>query len=181
MPEPLPNFDRSLGFIVNDVSRLLREEFNRRVRGEGLTRAQWLLLYHVARQPGASQSELAAALQVEKITVSRQAARLEKAGWLRRADHVQDHRAYRLHLTPRATRIIAQFATVSERLREDAMAGLPAARRAGLIDDLLHIKSWSRFSNAHRQSRHNFNKPSMQALLAIMQQAAMLEPQWAVQ
>ncbi len=47
--------------------------------------------------------------------------------------------------------------------------------------DLLHIKSWSRFSNAHRQSRHNFNKPSMQALLAIMQQAAMLEPQWAVQ
>jgi MarR family transcriptional regulator, transcriptional regulator for hemolysin len=141
MDRPLPNFDRSLGFLVNDVSRLLREEFNRRVRGHGLTRAQWLLLYHVARQPGASQSELAATLQVEKITVSRQAARLERAGWLRRDDHAQDNRAYRLHLTPRATRIIAQLATVSERLREDAMTGLSATRGAALIDDLLHIKS----------------------------------------
>ncbi len=54
MPEPLPDFDRSLGFIVSDISRLLRAEFNRRVRGHGLTRPQWLLLYYVARQPGAS-------------------------------------------------------------------------------------------------------------------------------
>ncbi len=141
MEELLPNFDRSLGFIVNDISRLLREEFNRRVRGRGLTRAQWLLLYHVARRPGASQSELAASLQVEKITVSRQAARLESGGWLRRADDAQDSRAYRLNLTPRATRVISELAAVSERLRDEAMTGLSASRRAALIDDLLHIKS----------------------------------------
>jgi len=141
MGATLPNFDRSLGFIVNDVSRLLRDAFNRRVRGQGLTRAQWLLLYYVARQPGASQSELAEALQLEKITVSRHAARLEKAGWLVRADHAQDGRAYRLRLAPRAERVIAELADVSEQLREDAMAGLSAARRAALIDDLRHIKS----------------------------------------
>ena len=141
MGATLPNFDRSLGFIVNDVSRLLRDEFNRRVRGRGLTRAQWLLLYYVARQPGASQSELAEALQLEKITVSRHAARLEKAGWLVRADHAEDGRAYRLRLAPRAERVIAELAAVSEQLREDAMAGLSATRRAALIDDLQHIKS----------------------------------------
>jgi len=141
MGATLPNFDRSLGFIVNDVSRLLRDEFNRRVRGRGLTRAQWLLLYYVARQPGASQSELAEALQLEKITVSRHAARLEKAGWLVRADHAHDGRAYRLRLAPRAERVIAELAAVSEQLREDAMAGLSAGRRRALIDDLQHIKS----------------------------------------
>lgn len=141
MADPLPNFDRSLGFIVSDISRLLRKEFDRRVRGHGLTRAQWLLLYYTARQPGASQSELADALQLEKITISRHAARLEKTGWLERHDHAHDGRAYRLRLTARGTRMIVQLSEVVNQLRAAAMRGLPAARRAALIDDLLHIKS----------------------------------------
>lgn len=141
MPDTLPNFDRSLGFLVSDVSRLLRKAFDRRVRGHGLTRAQWLLLYYVARQPGASQTDLAEALQLEKITISRHAARLEKAGWLERHDHAHDGRAYRLKLTPRATRMIVQLSGVVEELRLVAMAGLPAERCAALIDDLRHIKS----------------------------------------
>ena len=141
MPETLPDFDRSLGFIVSDISRLLRAEFNRRVRGHGLTRPQWLLLYYVARQPGASQSELAEMLQLEKITVSRQAARLERTGWLVRDDHTRDGRAYRLRLAPRAARVIMELASVSEKLREDAMIGLSPSRCAALIDDLQHIKS----------------------------------------
>ncbi|MCX6953509.1 MAG: MarR family transcriptional regulator [Verrucomicrobia bacterium] len=141
MSDALPNFDRSLGFIVSDISRLLRKEFDRRVRGHGLTRAQWLLLYYVARQPGASQSDLAEALQLEKITISRHAARLEKTGWLERHDHAHDGRAYRLRLTPRATRTIVQLSRIADDLRAAALAGLSEERRAALIDDLLHIKA----------------------------------------
>lgn len=141
MSDDLPNFDRSLGFIVSDISRLLRKEFDRRVRGYGLTRAQWLLLYYIARQPDASQSELAEALQLEKITISRHAARLEKTLWLERHDHAHDGRAYRLRLTPRATRTIVQLSTIAEDLRDAAMTGLPAERRDALLDDLLHIKA----------------------------------------
>lgn len=141
MSEALPNFDRTLGFIVNDISRLLRKAFEQRVRGHGLTRAQWLLLYHVARRPGASQSDLAESLQLEKITISRQAARLEKGGWLMREDHAHDGRAYRLRLTPRATKMIAQLSGVVDEVRDLAMTGIPAARRTALIDDLLLIKA----------------------------------------
>jgi MarR family transcriptional regulator for hemolysin len=141
MAEALPNFDRSLGFIISDISRLLRKEFDRRVRGYGLTRAQWLLLYYVARQPGASQSDLADALQLEKITISRHAARLERNGWLERHDHAEDGRAYRLRLTSRATKMIVQLSTVTEQLRDDAMGTIPVPRRSALIDDLLQIKS----------------------------------------
>jgi DNA-binding MarR family transcriptional regulator len=141
MADPLPNFDRSLGFLVSDISRLLRKEFERRVRGHGLTRAQWLLLYYLARQPGASQSDLADALQLEKITISRHAARLEKGGWLERHDHANDGRAYRLRLTPRATGKIAQLSDLVNDVREVALVGLPESRRNALIDDLLHIKS----------------------------------------
>lgn len=141
MSESLPNFDRGLGFLMSDISRLLRKEFDRRVRGSGLTRAQWLLLYHIARAPDASQSDLADSLQLEKITVSRHAARLERARWLERRDDATDSRSYRLKLAPRAVRMILDFAEVSDQLRDDAMDGINPARRIGLIDDLLHIKA----------------------------------------
>ncbi len=71
-----PNLEQRFGFLFADISRLVRKEFDRRVRDLGLTRAQWLFLYYLARQPDCTQSELAELLQVEKITISRQAGRL---------------------------------------------------------------------------------------------------------
>lgn len=101
-----PTIERNFGFLFADISRLARKEFDRRVRDLGLTRAQWLFLYYLSRQPGCSQSDLAEMLQMEKITVSRQAERLEKAGWIERSDQAGDARAYHLKLTRRALRII---------------------------------------------------------------------------
>ncbi len=137
----LPNFDRSLGFVLADITRLTRKEFDRRVRPLHLTRAQWLFLYYAARQPGCTQAELADAMQMQKITVGRQAARLLRAGWIVRSDHAEDRRAYRLHLSAKAERIVAQLAEIATQLREDYLRGLPTARRTALLNDLLHIKA----------------------------------------
>lgn len=134
-------FDRSLGFIFSDISRLARKEFDRRVRDLELTRSQWLFLYHLARQPGCSQSELAESLQMERISVSRQADRLEKAGWIERRDHREDGRAYHLHLTPKAERLALRLSGMAGQLRDDFMNGLPATRRAALVNDLLRVKT----------------------------------------
>lgn len=136
-----PNFERNLGFVLSDITRLARKEFDRRVRHLRLTRAQWLFLYYVARQPGCTQADLAEAMQMEKITIGRQAARLLRTGWIVRRDHAEDGRAYRLRLTPKAERVIARLADAATQLREDYLRGLPAARRTALIDDLLHIKA----------------------------------------
>ena len=54
--------ENSLGFILSDISRLARKEFDRRVRELRLTRAQWLVLMHLARRPGCTQSDLADAM-----------------------------------------------------------------------------------------------------------------------
>src|SRR3954471_18960236 len=133
--------ERSLGFLMADISRLVRKEFDRRVRDLGLTRAQWLFLYYLARQPGCTQSELAELLQMERITVSRQADRLEKAGWIQRRDHADDARAYHLELTPRAGRIIRQLDERADRLRRDYLEGIPSPRRSALVADLSLIKT----------------------------------------
>ena len=136
-----PNLERSLGFLMADISRLVRKEFDRRVRDLGLTRAQWLFLYYLARQPGCTQSELAELLQMERITVSRQADRLEKAGWIQRRDHANDARAYHLELTPRAGRIISQLDDRADRLRQDYLQGISSLRRSALLADLSVIKT----------------------------------------
>ncbi len=141
MSAPRPNAERGLGFLLADISRMARKEFDRRVRDLGLTRAQWLFLYYLARQPGCTQSEMAELLQMEKITISRQAQRLELAGWIQRDAHAADARAYHLELTPRAERIIARLDERADRLRNDFLEGISPARRTSLLADLTLIKA----------------------------------------
>lgn len=141
MVAPYAKLEQSIGPILGDISRLVRTEFDRRVRDLHLTRAQWLFLHHVTQQPGCTQSELAERLQMKKITVSRQAERLVRAGWIERRDRQDDGRAYHLYVTPKAEPIIVRLAAVAEELRADYLRGLPSARRAVLMVDLLHIKS----------------------------------------
>src|SRR5687768_1725395 len=136
-----PSFERSFGFILSDISRLARNEFERRVRDLRVTRAQWLVLMHLARRPGCTQSDLADAMQMQKITVSRHADRLVRAGWIQRRDHAEDGRAYHLYLSRKAQPVITRLAAVAEELRSEYMRGLSGVRRDALIDDLLHIKS----------------------------------------
>lgn len=135
------NAQNQLGFLLADISRLARKEFDRRVRPLGLTRAQWLFLYYLGRQPGASQSELAEQLQMEKITISRQADRLERAGWIERRDDRDDGRAYHLRLTPRAERVVERLGSLAARLRTEYLRGVPTARRQALVSDLSTIKA----------------------------------------
>ena len=141
MSLPNPTAERHLGLLLADINRLVRREFDRRVRPLGLTRAQWMFLFQLSRQPGMTQSELAEQLQMEKISVSRQAGRLQRAGWIERRDDAEDRRAYHLFLTPRATRVVGRLDDMATGLRTDYLRGVPAARRSALVADLTRIKT----------------------------------------
>ena len=84
------DLSRNFGFILNDVARLLRTAFDRRVKSLGLTRAQGWVLNHLFRNDGVTQSELADILQVEKATLGRLLDRLETKGWVRRESHADE-------------------------------------------------------------------------------------------
>ena len=141
MADLTSSFEHSFGFILSDITRLARLEFDRRVRPLRLTRAQWLVLVHLARRPGCTQSDLAEAMQMQKITISRHADRLVRAGWIERRDDATDARAYRLFVSRKAEPLIDKLAAVADAMRQEFMRGLSGARRAALIADLLHIKS----------------------------------------
>ena len=93
------DLSRNFGFILNDVARLLRTTFDRRVKSLGLTRSQWWVLNHLFRNDGVTQSELADMLEIEKATLGRLLDRLEAKGWVRREADAADRRARRVFLT----------------------------------------------------------------------------------
>ncbi|MEZ5508143.1 MAG: MarR family transcriptional regulator [Gammaproteobacteria bacterium] len=74
----------SLGFVISDVARLIRRNFNRRVQHLGLTQAQWQVLAHLARNEGIRQIQLADVLDMQPISVAWIIDRMEAAGWVER-------------------------------------------------------------------------------------------------
>ena len=129
-----------IGFLISDVARLMRTAFDRRVHQLGLTRAQWLVLTRLNRRPGASQSELADMLEVERPTAGRMVDRLERKGWVIRRPDPADRRINRLFLSPEADRIRAGMLDIADQTLEEALAPLSATERASLGDGLAKVK-----------------------------------------
>jgi DNA-binding MarR family transcriptional regulator len=117
--KPIPN---DLPFDLHDVARLMRTRFDQRARSFGMTRAQCVILMKLRCHPGLSQSELAALMEVEPITVARLIDRLEAGGMVERRPDPSDRRMHRLHLKEAADPVLA----IIDDYREAAVAQLHA-------------------------------------------------------
>jgi DNA-binding MarR family transcriptional regulator len=85
---------------------------------------------------GIAQGQLAALLGLEKSTVSRLAAGLERKGWLRRGRDEENQRFVRLYLTPQGRVIAARVWQAWQSRQARILAGLSAEERAGLTTGL---------------------------------------------
>jgi len=140
----------SLGFLVSDISRLMRERFNAAAQSIGLTLAQARVLVQLARNEGINQTALAAILEVQPITLLRQIDKLEEAGVVQRRPDPDDRRAQQLFLTDAAEPHLERIFAVGESLSESALAGMDEPSR-GLVVDLL------------QQVRQNLSPPGADA------------------
>ncbi len=102
--------------LLGDVARMIRTEADRRARAHGMTRAQWVMLARLERQPGLSQKDVAELLEVEPITVARLADRLEARSLIERRPDPQDRRCWRLHLLPAAKPVLEELIGQKEEL-----------------------------------------------------------------
>ena len=133
--------DRHFGWLTADVSRLMRTVFDRRVKALGLTRPQWLALVRLNRRPGASQSELADMMEIEKAPAGKIVDRMEEKGWVERRPDPLDRRINRIHLTDRGERIFAAIQPISLSTVNDALEDLSPADRDRLTALLSRVKS----------------------------------------
>jgi len=124
-----PNDDDYIGYLLSDVARLMRTVFDRRVRELGLTRGQWLVLSRLSRRPGASQTELADMLELDRASAGRMIDRMENGGWLERRPDPVDRRIKRLHLTAHARGMHASMWKLAEATVNDALKPLSNKER----------------------------------------------------
>ena len=140
--EAQPGSDRNFGFLVHDVSRLIKRRFDRRARQTGLpiTRRQAAVILYIARNEGVSQSEVATWLDMEPIALVRMLDKLHDEGLVERRAHPTDRRIRTLWLTPAARPVIERILTINQAIREEAFAGMAAHARDTVIDILDGIK-----------------------------------------
>jgi DNA-binding MarR family transcriptional regulator len=133
---------RTLGFVASDIARLLRRDFEQLARSRGLklTRAQWSVLAHLARNEGINQAALAQVMEIEPITLVRLLDKLEAAELVERRPNPADRRERNLHLTPAAGPLLAEIRVIGDAVRERAMAGLDTHQREQLMDYLVHVR-----------------------------------------
>ena len=135
------NLDRDFLILLNDVARLLRTRFDQIARTRGMTRAQWVILARLSRQPGLSQNELAGVCEVEPITVGRLIDRLESRGLVERRFDPKDRRVRRLHLLPAAQPYLEEINGYKEAMALEISEGIDKHTQDVLVDTLINIKS----------------------------------------
>src|SRR6516164_9766128 len=135
-------FGRNFGFLVHDVSRLIKRRFDRKARQTGLpiTRRQAAVVLYIARNEGVSQTEVATWLDLEPIALVRMLDKLNDEGLVERRAHPTDRRVRTLWLTPAARPMVTQILAINKTIREEAFASMPAHARETVIDILDGIK-----------------------------------------
>jgi len=130
-----------VAYLIGDVSRIFRTVYDRRVEPLGLTRAQWRVLSRINRMEGATQTELAAVLEIEKPTLGRLLDRLEEKSWIERRPDARDGRTKRVYLTAAVQPVLEQMYKVGDEILDAAVAGLSKAEAEqlrGALDKVKH-------------------------------------------
>jgi len=142
----------TLGFLMSDVSRLMRRRFDERARTSGATGAQWRTLKILERREGINQGQLAEMLDVEPITACRMIDRLEESGMVERRRDPADRRAWLIHLTDKARPVLAELHVVASGMIEDALEGLSLPQVETLLHALNTMRSNMTFNTENNEA-----------------------------
>jgi MarR family transcriptional regulator for hemolysin len=132
--------EKTLGFLLHDVARLLRKRFEQNAGDLGLTRSQWQVLAILAKSEGIQQGALAEMMEIQPITLVRILDRLEQEGLIERRPHATDRRVWQLFLGPDVHPILEEMKKIGARTRAEALQGLSPADHKHLMDMLSVMK-----------------------------------------
>lgn len=133
--------DHEFLFLLYDVARRMRTRADQRARKRGMTRAQWVILTWLERQPDLSQNELAALVEVEPITVGRLIDRLEARGLVERRADPKDRRVWRLWLKPEAAAVLREIEDYRGELHTLVTHGIGESTLQEMTEGLLRMKA----------------------------------------
>jgi DNA-binding MarR family transcriptional regulator len=100
---------------------------------QSLSLSQAIALHELDADAGMSQQELTTRLRLEKSTVSRLVAQMEKQGFLVRERDPANHRVYRLRLTRKGSAAHARLRTEFHDRHTRLIAGMKGTEREALL------------------------------------------------
>ena len=136
--------DRAVETIQREMTA-----FARRARASAgrlhpeLSLVSYTLLSHLEERDGRRATDLAAHYALDKSTVSRQVAALERAGLIERRPDPEDHRVQVLHLTDAGRRILAQVTENRQAAFRERLADWPEEDLQRFAGYLERYNSWS--------------------------------------
>lgn len=129
----------SVGYLLSDVSRLVRKTFQNDPKIGNITLAQAKMLSTIARHEGIKQVELAELLEIKPMTVARLIDQLVAEGLVERCTSTTDRRAHLIYLLPAAQARLTTVDTVGNKVWEIGLRGLTKEQRELFIQTLEHI------------------------------------------
>jgi DNA-binding MarR family transcriptional regulator len=107
--------DDNLGFHIRLAHGAVYRHFNDTFGAIGLTQKQTSVLWLVSDNPGLSQVDIAARIQIDRATMMAITNTLTRRDYLERRSSSADRRRQTLHLTPSGTAALSQaLAAVAE-------------------------------------------------------------------
>lgn len=91
--------------------------------GVEVTPVQAMLLFYLQKEDGLSLTEISSGLMLENPTITGLIDRLEKLGYVRRADDPNDRRVYLVYLTEKGRRVADRALPIVKRLNEQIKEG----------------------------------------------------------
>ncbi|KPQ05680.1 MAG: transcriptional regulator [Rhodobacteraceae bacterium HLUCCA12] len=144
MPNNPDPATESPAFLMHDLARLLRSEFERRIAGSelGVTPIEGRILITLAMAGPLRQHQLAERLGVARMTLTGVLARLERAGLVTRHHDPEDGRARIVALTAPAQTLVPTIRAIGQEVRTVARGDMDEA-------------AWDSFLAHARQARQN--------------------------
>ncbi|MGW2047049.1 MarR family winged helix-turn-helix transcriptional regulator [Streptomyces sp. NPDC001858] len=108
-----------------------------------LSLVSYTLLGHLEESGGCRATDLAAHYALDKSTVSRQVAALERAALIERRQDPEDHRVQLLHLTAAGRRVLAQVTESRRAAFRERLAEWPAEDLERFAQCLVRYNAWT--------------------------------------
>jgi DNA-binding MarR family transcriptional regulator len=119
----------------------LNQAFRRRIASIGMTPDQFTVLRTLTEHEdaGLTQSELTRAMASDPNTIGSLVLRLERSGWIHRAPHQRDRRAYHLKIATVGRAKYRQARKIAIALQEELLAGWSDDKREEFLTNLAQI------------------------------------------
>lgn len=128
-------------YLMHELSRLISVHFDRVMAQHQLTHSQWWALMHIFEQEGATQSQLAAIMQLGRASAGSVIERLEAKGWVERRADPSDNRVRRVYLRDAAVPVFELMNEEGQKVFRTWLRDISREVEAQTLETLRTIKA----------------------------------------